>query len=694
MKKISKISLAMVAVASIAMPPEVGAVRAIPGIIRVSQPDGTELAIKIQGDEFSHYTTTADGYLLVGNADGTYSYAAGVDAQGKMINSGIRAADAAERTAEVTTYLQKIDKDATIKRLIETQTLPAISQRKVSESRLKAAPRRLPGGSQMLFSDVPTTGEQPGLVLLVQYADIKFKVDNPADYFQRMMNEKGFADNDAYGSARDFFLDSSRGQYIPNFDVYGPVTLKHNSNYYAGIDGMARAYEMAAEALKALDPDVDFSKFDTDGDGYIDNVTVIYAGLGQASGGGSNTVWPHSWNAESAITVKVDGVKYDRYCCINEWINYASDITGQRLNRPDGIGTFCHEFSHVLGLPDLYDTYNRHTNTPNEWSVMDAGPYNGDGCYPPIHSTYEAYCLGWCTPEEITGPMNGVLDGSGSLQSYYVTTDKSNEFFMFEARENNAGWDKYLPGSGMIVWHVDYNKNKWDLNSVNTQSTHPCVRIIPADNSYGDRTTAGDAFPGTNDNTTEFTGSTRPAFRSWSGYDMELPITDITRVDYDHGIKFKVAGGVEDVDPLENVDASVKGSQVTVSWQAPAMAPAGRSSSIEGYEVNIYNEDEGRYESGMRCIQVPANENSVEVVLQPMTNYSARVRLVTDKTRSDWSDYVTFSTKSAGIDNIIAGDSSDSPVEYFNLQGIRVTNPAAGTVVIRRQGGKTTKELF
>lgn len=694
MKKLSKISLAMVAAAAVAMPMEIGAVRAIPGIISVPQPDGTELAISIHGDEYSHYTTTADGYLLTGNADGTYSYVAGIDAQGRMINSGIRAVNASERSAEATAYLQKLDKEATVKEFVKSQPKAAISERGVSAKRVQAAPNRLPGGSQMLFSDVPTVGELPGLVILVEYQDIKFKVDNPGDYFKRMMNEKGFSDNGSYGSARDYFLDSSRGQYIPEFDVYGPVTLKHNSSYYAGSDGTARAYEMAAEALKALDPDVDFSIFDTDGDGYIDNVTVIYAGQGQASGGGTNTVWPHSWNASSAITVKVDGVRYDRYCCLNEWVNYRSDITGKVLNRPDGIGTFCHEFSHVLGLPDLYDINYRHTNTPNDWSIMDSGPYNGDGCFPPIHSIYEAYCLGWCEPEEISGAMNGVLDGSGSLQGYYIATDKSNEFFMFESRETGYSWDKYIPASGMLVWHVDYSKSKWDNNSVNTQSTHPCVQLVAADNAYGDRTLDGDAFPGIYDDATEFTYSTRPAFRSWSGYNMELPITDITRLDARGAIKFKVAGGVEDVDPLANVDAGVKGSLVTISWDAPAMAPAGRAGGIEGYEVNIYNEDEGVFEYGKRCIQVPANETSLEVELQPMTNYSACVRLVTDKTRSDWSQNVVFTTKSAGIENITGDSASDAPAEYFNLQGIRVNNPAPGTIVIRRQGEKSTKEIF
>jgi len=675
MNKLSKLTSAIVAAAAVAMPATIGAVPALRGIISVPQPDGTELAINIHGDEYFHYTTSADGYLLTGNADGTYCYASGIDRQGRVISSGIRAVNADARDARTRDFLSSLSPAATVGALLESRNEAS-------------GPLRIPEGHTMLFSDVPTTGVQPGLVLLVEYQDIKFKVDDPADYFKRMMNEKGFSENGNVGSARDFFIASSRNKYIPHFDVYGPVTMKHNSSYYAGNSGTANAYELGAEALKALDPDVDFSQYDTDGDGFIDNVTVIYAGQGQASGGDTNTVWPHSWNASQVLNLTVDGVKYDRYCCQNEWVNYRDEVTGNWLNRPDGIGTFCHEFSHVLGLPDLYSVDYLHYLTPGAWSVMDYGPYNGEGCIPPLHSVYEAYCLGWCEPEEITGAMNGRLDGSGSLQGYYVTTDKANEFYMFEARDGE-GWDSGLPASGMLVWHIDYAKSVWDMNTVNNKRDHMRIMLVPADNFNGEATAEGDAFPGLDNKTTSFTASTKPAFKAWSGYDMGLPITDITRIDDGHGISFKVKGGVDDIPAVSGIDASMKGSQVTITWNT---ASSGRADDpVKSYEVNIYNEDEGIYEPGMRCIAT--EQPNLSAILSPMTNYSARVRAVTAKTRSDWSDIVTFTTGEAGIEEIVAG-TTEGPVEYFNLQGIRVDNPAAGTIVIRRQGNTATKLLI
>lgn len=674
MNKLTKLSLAMVATAAVAMPVTTGAVPAMRGIFSVPQPDGTELAISLHGDEFFHYTTTADGYLLVGNADGSYCYASGVAADGTLLSSGIRAVNAEVRDAAARNFLSAINPEDGVKALR--------ANRRGSEA--ASASMRIPEGPSMLFSDVPTTGKQPGLVLLVEYQDIKFKVENPSDYFNRMMNEKGFSENDNVGSARDFFIESSAGRFEPTFYVYGPVTAKHNSSYYAGADGTAKAYELAAEALRELDDEVDFSIFDTDGDGYIDNITVIYAGQGQASGGGTNTVWPHSANASVMVNVVVDGVRYDRYCCQNEWVRYRNE-QNRLLNRPDGIGTFCHEFSHVLGLPDLYDTAGRHYDTPGAWSVMDYGPYNGDGCVPPRHSAYEAYCLGWTEPEEITGAMNCRLDGSGSMQSYFMATDKDNEFFMFEARDGE-GWDSKLPATGMLVWHIDYDKRTWDRNTPNNNRNHMRARLVVADNMVGDSTPEGDAFPGDDDAVTSFTASTRPALKAWSGYDMELPVTDIVRDDSDRGISFKVKGGATDPDRVSSIDAELSGVQATIMWNAP-----GRADEVDRYEVSIYNEDEGIYESGMR--RIVSKERSLKVMLADETNYSARVRAVSATGRSDWSDIVSFRTGEAGIADNFTDAAAEGPVEYFNLQGIRVAEPQAGQIVIRKQGNTATKTV-
>ncbi len=550
----------------LAAAPAAMAVPAKPGLLTVTQADGTTLNVRLMGDERHHFYLTEDGYLLA-DRDNTFYYA-DVDAAGDMQVSAIRATNVGLRDGVARSFLAGVDMQRVYK------SMNASAER--ASSRLKSGPMRGPG----LFNETnfPGKGKQKAIVILVEYTDVKMQTPDAHNYFANMLNQPGFSDHGGTGSARDFFLESSMGQFDPQFDVDGPVTLAHPMSYYGGNDWAGndqRPEEMIIEACQLLDSEIDFTQYDRDGDGMIDNVYVFYAGQGEASGGASNTVWPHSWNIYSGAgrTLFFDGVQLDRYGCSNEWEG----------SRPDGVGTFVHEFSHVLGLPDLYATSYTSAFTPGAWSALDYGPYNNDGCTPPLYSAFERYAMDWIEPDVISGPMNATLPPIGTNICGIIKTDSSNEFFLLENRQQ-TGWDTYIPGHGMLVWHVDFNTSVWSSNSVNNSSSHQYVDIEEADGTQSEYSRAGDAFPGTSGKTS-FTDDTTPNMLTWGRKKLNLPITDIAE-SADGIITFKVAGGTDEVPaPVVANDADeVSTEAFTATWEAAE--GAGDDAS---YVLNVYS---------------------------------------------------------------------------------------------------------
>ncbi len=563
MKTYSKILLSALMAAAASAPAI--AVPAKPGLIEVTQADGTTLPVRIMGDERHHFYLSDDGYLLV-NDHNTYYYA-DVDDAGTIVRSNIRATASALRDGVARSYVQAVDMPRVYEKL---------SARAAREtSRFKVGAQRGPG----LFpgTHFPAMGKQKAIVILVEYKDVKMTLTDAHDYFHRMLNEPGFSDYGGTGSAYDFFMESSMGQFEPEFDVYGPVTLSQNRSYYGGNDWWGndqRPEEMIIEACQQLDATVDFSQYDRDGDGYIDNVFVFYAGRGEASGGSDDTVWPHSWDISSATSVPYyfDGVRLDRYGCSNEY----------ESGRPDGVGTFVHEFSHVMGLPDLYATSYTGAFTPGAWSALDYGPYNNDGCTPPLYSAFERYALRWIDPVEINGPLNATLNPIGTNQAGIIRTGSDNEFFLLENRQQTS-WDTYIPGHGMLVWHVDYSSSVWDSNTVNNSSYHQYVDIEEADGTQSEYSRDGDAFPGAS-GVTSFTDDTTPSMKTWSSQRLNLPITDIAE-SAQGIITFKVCGGREPLAPTVALEVEESGSDsFTALWES-----AGDDAT---YILNVYTRPE------------------------------------------------------------------------------------------------------
>ncbi|MBR4263466.1 MAG: M6 family metalloprotease domain-containing protein [Paludibacteraceae bacterium] len=401
------------------------------------------------------------------------------------------------------------------------------------------------------------------LVLLVEYQDVRFQAENGKYDFWKSFNQPGYDHNGATGSVADYFDAQSNGQYLPVFDVYGPFTLPHDVAYY-GEEGTKDdvvyhdmyTADLVTDAVDAAEAaGCDFSLYDANNDGYVDIVYLLFAGKGQAAGGSSATIWPHNGRLYSQLDYGFTHGTSGYYA--NKWYmgidnlptfdgktinNYVCSAELQGNGDRSGIGTPCHEFGHVLGLPDYYDTqYGENSKngiTPKEWSAMDQGSYNNNGNTPPNYSIFDKYYLGWATPrflgknEQANGRMgigygNGYqISGGNSLVAY---SDPGTVYYI-ENRQKE-GWDSYLPGHGMIVWKVQFDQTTWEYNEVNNTAGAPRCTIVPADGKTSGYGTYSDAFPGTRNPVTEFT--------PFAG----CAITDI----YEAGgrVGFKYNGGTE-----------------------------------------------------------------------------------------------------------------------------------------------------
>lgn len=563
--KIRNIFLSMALLAAC----DASAVKALQTLRSVVQPDGSVVQVQRVGDEFLHYTVNTEGQLLSLGDDGFY-YLAGLDDKGLVKTLSVRATAPAELRAKVAVKLADIPASFIEKRRAASRLSLAAPAATSAKAPVKAVSKDNPYAGQGLSStSFPRSGDVRAIVILVEYSDYAFHTENAGEYFNDMLNGDNFTRHGGTGSARRYFLDSSFEQFRPTFDVYGPVTLPRNRAYYGGNDSSGDdnyPEDMLVHAVNILDKDVDFSQYDLDGDGYVDNVFIIYAGQGEASYGPAESVWPHAWAlAAAGKTRRADGVLINKYGCSNEW----------KLTSPDGVGTFIHEFSHVMGLPDLYcTTYSSAgSETPGAYSVLDYGPYNNEGRTPPVYSAYERNAMGWISPI-ILGDKATIslepLDQSNTAA--LIGTTLSNEFFLVENRQNQ-GWDKYIPGHGMMVWHVDYQPGIFSSNRVNNTSGHQYVDIIEACGRSDNRAPAlmsGYTFPGSG-NVTALTAETTPALTTWAGAATGVAITEITEDPHDGLLSFNVNGGDNALDaPLVdsgsgNVSADETG--FTAVWQ-------------------------------------------------------------------------------------------------------------------------------
>ena len=412
-----------------------------PGLVRHTQPDGSTLRLRLQGDERGHYALDEQGRVLEMDALGFYRLS-------PMPESILR-----QRTL-----------------------------------------RRSPAGA-------PHRNVPPQLkvaVVLVEFQDVGFSLSKPAEHFDRLLSQPGYGEDGATGSVRDFYLDNSRGLFDPQFEIIGQVKLSRKRSYYGAdqASGEDQGAEAAfLEACRLLDAETDFSRFDEDGDGLIDQLIFFFAGHDEAEGGPAEAFWSHHGDfsalADNAFrNARLDGVGLGEYVC-------TAELQGAEGTRPMGIGSTCHEFAHSLGLPDFYDVDGSRDGLAGglyQFSTMSLGLYNNEGRTPPHFNALERVMLGWLSPDDILPlPKEGSFS-IGPVQdnlAFRSESDTEGEFFIYECR-NGGGWDAPLP-QGLVIYHIDQSQRavgtmpaaalweNWrEYNNLNSRGKHPCFYLVPA----------------------------------------------------------------------------------------------------------------------------------------------------------------------------------------------------------------------
>lgn len=602
----------------------------------LSLPDGTQVLATLTGDETFHYWLTSDGRAFV--------------------------TDSADCLSEM---------DATqARQMLRTKARANNERRMARGTRRKSA-----WGAEQN----PVSGERKGLVILVNFSNLTMR-HTQADY-EAYFNQEGYSENGCEGSVRDYFLSQSYGEFALDFDVVGPVTVSKPYSYYGKNDSYGDdkyAATMVAEAVNQVAPSLDLKRYDWDGDGYVDQVYVVYAGYGEHAGASSSTIWPHEFELSAAASQLGDGpgaltfggVTIDTYAC-------SCELRGSTGSTMDGIGTACHEFSHCLCIPDMYDTSGSAFGM-DSWDLMDYGSYNGaDGCgeCPAPYTSYERMYCGWLTPVELTDPcavrdMPALVDEPVAYLIRNSNGRYPGEYYLLENHQQE-GWDTYAEGHGMLVLHVDFSSQAWADNEVNATASHQRMTIIPADNRLSHYNLSGDTWPGTSGKTA-LTDTSTPAARLYnanaSGQKLlSHPITEIS--ERDGKVSFLFDGGfVVGTPDLSLREGSVTATGFVVEWTAVPDA--------SDYEVRLVTLDaEGRTVSTYTRFTV--STQSTFETLEAGNTYVVSVRARQYGVPGDWSQPLQVSLATA----IEAVGAQAQQGKTYDLQGRRVQHPRQGIYI-------------
>lgn len=490
------------------------AVPAFPMPVTEAQPDGTEFALYMRGDEFLSWHEDFNGYTILKNSGGYWVYAL-KDSSGQLYPSE-------HIVGKVNPASLNIEKSLKSESL---QTRASVLRQQ------SAAPTR----------STPLAGTLKNLVILVDFQDkVHHSTRSTKAEFERLFNEKGYSSWNASGSVKDYFYEVSYQNLTVESVVVDWVKVSQGYAYYGANNSAGhdiRPREMVIEALQLVeDRGFDFSTVDNDGDGYIDGLTVIHAGGGEEySGNDTNYLHSHQWGFSTPI--EYDGIKIHRYHTEPERMGFDHIDASKSLTR---IGIVCHEMSHFFGLPDLYDR-DYSSKGIGGFCVMASGSWNpssstllqSDYATKPAHMS--AWCkaqLGWMNPEVIsTDGVYSLPEAAKNSKVYKMEIpNKLKEYFLIENRQPE-GFDEGLPGTkqGMLIWHIDEDKSGYQ--EWNNDESHPLVDLeeasgvqhLTANTNDGDD---GDYFR--SDNATQFSVSTTPSNKTYSNSFLTNKISEIS----------------------------------------------------------------------------------------------------------------------------------------------------------------------
>lgn len=535
-----------------------------PGVITVTQNDGSMIRVRIHGDEFHNYATTEEGYLIAPDSDGDWAFAK-IGPDGLPKATSVKAKPASRLSGEDRALL-----GSALRKGLRPEGMTAFQRRLAATARTYSLTTRSSDGSVSAPPLLGGTtwrpvGTKKILVILAEYPDKPFSKGSRTE-FDELLNSRNYITNGATGSVWKYYNDNSNGQFDPEFTVVGPYRLSHNRAWYRD-----RGMDMAAEAARLADADVDFSQFAENGTAR--DFFVFYSGGAQSSGD-PDGIWPH----RSTMSLTLDGVRIPGYACSSELEPSSSGLIGNGLA---GIGSFCHEFGHIIGWPDFYDTDTNDGSDgdgPRFFSLMDYGTYNNDSRTPPALGILERWMMGWAEPEVLTAGGDYNLDAVTEGKGYLVRTETEGDYFLLECRgSGKTVWDRkeyldyygYGQDWGLLVYHVNGNNTAlWIGNTTNNVKGRECYRILYSNpNKNG---TVEPAYipkhcfyPG-GSNVTSIASDSKSGFMSADGKKTEVEIPSI-RLDEGQGsVRLSVS---ERSGSVTDIKSEVFQHDILLSWQ-------------------------------------------------------------------------------------------------------------------------------
>ncbi len=607
-----------------------------PGIIKVIQKDGSELKIRAYGDESYHYFTTEDGYTLTDAGDGNWYYAK-ADSKGNLISTGIKAKPVGLLNEFERSQIHKGLKPRGITdeqiRMKQICTTPSAVQTSTT-GELSAPP--VAAGTTWAAE-----GRKKVLVLLAEYKDVPFTAGTKSA-FNSLLNDTDYTTNGATGSVWKYYYDNSGGKFSPEFVVAGPYTLSKPRSSYSNDAG-----RMILEVAKLADADIDFSEYAENGT--VRDIFVFFSG-GAKSDAVADAIWPHRSQFISAITL--DNVSLRGYACSSEL-----EATGNGTNVGFAtIGSFCHEFGHIIGWPDLYDNNSDNGNAdgPRFFSLMDVGCYNNGGKTPPTLGILERWMMGWAEPVEISAEGAMTLESIADNHGYVIRTDNDNEYFTLECRgTDKTVWDKkdyldyYNAGAswGLTVGHVDIsNMTGWKNYAPNDIPGKEGFTLVRSDSSSEKGISAAYIpshcfFPGRN-SVTSLPSNSSTGFISRDGGLTKMEIADIQLNEADKTVTLTLS---EPSTEISDITSEVFEHDALLSW----------SDDLSSSWTVTWKEDGANADAGSATVR------SKEIHISALKyGHKYTVSILGDRSTKALTTTLTTSSKSEGLPRIALSEST------------------------------------